>query len=112
MFVLSEQQVSFILNDIRRNGIELEELQLNLLDHICCIVENEMRSDQNFEEFYRSIIPRFFKRELREIQEETDLLLTFKNYYTMKKVMIISGTISAIAVVFGSIFKIQVSSYI
>ncbi|MCX6311764.1 MAG: hypothetical protein NT084_09020 [Bacteroidetes bacterium] len=107
MFVLSEQQVSFILNDIRRNGIELEELQLNLLDHICCIVENEMRSDQNFEEFYRSIIPRFFKRELREIQEETDLLLTFKNYYTMKKVMIISGTISAIAVVFGSIFKIQ-----
>ncbi|CAN5261151.1 hypothetical protein BH09BAC5_BH09BAC5_14380 [soil metagenome] len=107
MFVLSEQQVSFILNDIRRNGIELEELQLNLLDHICCIIENEMPPDRNFEEFYRSIIPRFFKKELREIQEETELLLTFKNYYAMKKVMIISGGFSAIAIVAGSFFKIM-----
>jgi hypothetical protein len=40
------------------------------------------------EEVYRKVLPRFFKKELREIQEETDLLLTFKNYYAMKKVMI------------------------
>lgn len=107
MFVLSEQQVSFILDDIRRNGIELEELQLNLLDHICCIIENEMKPDQNFEEFYRKIIPRFFKRELGEIQEETDLLLTFKHYYAMKKVMLISGAIAAIGVIAGSLFKVM-----
>src|SRR3954470_71709 len=98
MFVLNEQQVSFILNDIRRNGIELEDLQLNLLDHICCIIENEMKPDQDFTEFYREIIPRFFKRELGEIQEETNLLLTFKNYYAMRKVMIISGAFAAIGV--------------
>lgn len=107
MFVLSEQQVSFILDDIRRNGIEREELQLDLLDHICCIIENEMNPDQDFGEFYQEIIPRFFKRELGEIQEETDLLLTFKNYYTMKKVMLYSGTFAAIGVVAGSFFKIM-----
>jgi hypothetical protein len=105
MIVLSEEQVSFILDDIKRNGIELEELQLNLLDHICCIIENEMKPGQDFYEFYRKIIPRFFKRELGEIQEETDLLLTFKHYYTMKKVMLYSGTFAAILVVAGSIFK-------
>lgn len=107
MYVLSEQQVSFILNDIRRNGIELEELQLNLLDHICCIIETEMPPDANFDEFYRSIIPRFFKRELREIQEETNLLLTFKHYYAMKKVMIASGAFSAFGFILGSFFKIM-----
>ncbi len=107
MFVLNDQQVSFILNDIRRNGIELEELQLNLLDHICCVIENEMPPEKSFEEFYRSILPRFFRHELREIQEETDLLLTFKHYYAMKKVMIISGTISATAFVLGSFFKVM-----
>ena len=63
MFVLSEQQVSFILDDIRRNGIELEELQLNLLDHICCVIENEMSPEQDFDEFYRIVIARFYKRE-------------------------------------------------
>lgn len=107
MYVLNEQQVSFILDDIRRNGIEMEELQLNLLDHICCIVENEMPPDTNFDEFYRNIIPRFFKRELREIQEETNLLLTFKHYYAMKNVMIKSGAISAIGIIAGAIFKIM-----
>ncbi len=107
MYVLNEQQISFILDDIRRNGIEMEELQLNLLDHICCIVENEMPPDKNFDDFYRSIIPRFFKRELREIQEETNLLLTFKHYYAMKNVMIKSGAISAVGIILGSIFKIM-----
>ncbi len=105
MFILSEQQVSFILDDIRRNGIGLEELQLDLLDHICCVIENEMKPDQNFEDFYLEIIPRFFKRKLGEIQEETDLLLTFKHYYAMKKIMLISGALAAIGIVVGSLFK-------
>jgi hypothetical protein len=107
MFVLSDEQVSFILDDIKRNGIGLEELQLNLLDHICCIIENEMPPGENFEEFYRKIIPRFFKRRLGEIQEETELLLTFKHYYAMKKAMLYSGTFAAIGVIAGSIFKVM-----
>ncbi|MES2836750.1 MAG: hypothetical protein V4667_04465 [Bacteroidota bacterium] len=66
-----------------------------------------MPPEKNFEEYYRSVIPRFFKRELREIQEETNLLLTFKNYYAMKKVMLLSGAFSAFAFIAGSIFKIM-----
>lgn len=107
MYVLKDEHISFILEDIRRNGIESEELQLDLLDHICCVIETEMLPDKNFDEFYRSIIPRFYKRELKEIQEETQLLLTFKNYYAMKKVMIISGAFSAFTFTIGSLFKIM-----
>lgn len=107
LYVLSEKQVDFILNDIRRNGIHTEELQLNLLDHICCVIENEMSPEKSFDEFYRSVLSRFFKKELKEIQEETDLLLTFKNYYTMKKVMLRSGMFSAAVFTIGAIFKIM-----
>ncbi len=107
MYVLSEKQVDFILNDIRRNGIQTEELQLNLLDHICCLIENEMSPENDFDEIYRSVLSRFFKKELKEIQEETDLLLTFKNYYAMKKVMLRSGMFSAVAFTIGAIFKIM-----
>jgi len=91
MYTLSEQQIDFILNDIKSRGVVMEDLQLNLLDHICCIVENELNLDDDFDQFYQDIIPRFFKKELKEIEEETILLLTFKNYYTMKKIMLISG---------------------
>lgn len=107
MYVLKDEQIKFILDDIRRNGIESEELQLSLLDHICCVIETEMLTESHFEEFYRSILPRFFKRELREIQEETNLLLTFKNYYTMKKVMLYSGGFSAITFIIGAFFKLM-----
>lgn len=107
MYVLKDEQVKFILEDIRRNGIESEELQLSLLDHICCVIETEMLAESHFEEFYRSILPRFFKRELREIQEETNLLLTFKNYYAMKKIMLIGGMFSAITFIIGAILKVM-----
>lgn len=107
MYVLTDEQIEFIRNDIRRNGIELEELQLDLLDHICCVIETEHTAENDFEAFYRSILPRFYKRSLREIQEETHLLLTFKNYYAMKKIMFMSGAFSAFIVLIGSLFKIM-----
>jgi hypothetical protein len=105
--VLDDKQVQFILNDIRRNGIEMEDLQLSLLDHICCVIEEEWSTNVSFEEKYHEVLPRFFKKELSEIQEETKLLLTFKNYYAMKKMMIVSGAISAFGFFIGSMFKIM-----
>jgi len=107
MYCLTDEQVEYILNDIRRNGVEMEDLQLNLLDHICCMVEHNLEENGDFEGFYRNAIKQFYKKELREIEDETIRLLTFKNYYGMKKVMIVTGAISAVAFIFGSIFKVM-----
>ena len=107
MYCLTDQQVEYILNDIRRNGIETEDLQLNLLDHVCCILERSLKENDDFERFYRDTIRQFYKRELREIEEETINLLTFKNYYAMKKVMLASGAFSAFALISGSFFKVM-----
>ena len=108
MYCISEAQIEYILNDIRRNGVEMEDLQLNLLDHVCCIIEQNLKDGDDFEGFYKNTIKQFYKKELREIEEETITILTFKNYYAMKKVMIISGAISAAAFITGSFFKIMV----
>lgn len=105
MYSLSDEQIDYILSDIRRNGVETEDLQFNLLDHICCIIEQNLEATGDFEDFYRQTIKQFYKTELREIEEETTLLLTFKNYYAMKKTMIASGAFSAITFVLGSFFK-------
>ncbi|OJW81403.1 MAG: hypothetical protein BGO69_14020 [Bacteroidetes bacterium 46-16] len=107
MYCITEQQIDYILDDIRRNGIDMEDLQLNLLDHICCIIEQELEENDDFERFYHKTVQQFYKHELREIEEETINLLTFKNYYAMKKAMYISGAISVGAFVIGSLFKIM-----
>ncbi len=107
MYSLNEQQIDFILCDIKSRGVEMEDLQTDLLDHICCIMESELEPDGDFESFYRKTIPRFFKKELREIEEETVLLLTFKHYYAMRKVMFITGAISVAGFIIGSFFKVM-----
>lgn len=107
MYILSEKQIDYILNDIKVRGVEMEDLQLNLLDHVCCIIEYELEPGGNFETFYHQTIPRFFKNELKEIEEETTLLLTFKHYYAMKKTMNTVGMIASIGIVLGAIFRFQ-----
>jgi hypothetical protein len=106
MHCLSEEQIDFILDDIRARGIELEDLQSNLLDHVCCIIEENLKEGDDFERFYFEIIKQFFKKDLFEIEEETISLLTFKHYYTMKNIMIKSGAISAILSFTGILMKL------
>lgn len=105
MYTINDKQIDFILNDIRRRGVEMEDLQYNLLDHICCIIEQNLNPDGDFEDFYKKTIPKFFKHGLWEIEEETINLLIFKNYYTMKKIMIYSGTISSAIFFAGLVLK-------
>lgn len=105
MYTLSETQIDFILDDIRRNGIELEDLQLNLLDHICCIVEQNLEDNGDFEQFYFSTRKMFYKHHLKEIEEETISLMTYKNYYMMKKIMMISGVVSVALMTMGIVLK-------
>lgn len=105
MYRISDQQIDFILNDISARGIEMESLQQNLLDHICCIIEHDLEEHGDFERFYQKTVKTFYKDALWEIEEETLKLLIFKNYYTMKKTMIVSGTFSAAIMSLGIFFK-------
>ena len=57
MIELSKQQVDFILKDIQSNGIKTSDLQLNLLNHICCLLEREMSDLSQFNECYPKILP-------------------------------------------------------
>jgi len=106
MYQITDQQMDYILNDIRRNGIHMEDLQLNLLDHICCLVEYNLKETDDFESFYHRTIKQFYSKELKEIEEETIQLLTFKNYFMMKKIMIAGGVFSTFAFLSGSFFKV------
>lgn len=106
MYSISDEQVDYILNDISARGIKTEDLRQNILDHVCCIIEQDLEANGDFGRFYLQTIERFYKKELCEIEEETLLLLTFKNYYTMKKVMIGSGAAAAFLLLAGSILKL------
>jgi hypothetical protein len=87
MYSITDEQIEFILNDIKQRGVKIESLQLNLLDHICCIIEKDPEAEHDFEKVYEKTIRTFFKTELAEIEKETLILLKFKHYYAMKRVL-------------------------
>lgn len=105
MHRITDDEVDFILDDIAKRGVTTEDVRYNILDHVCCIIENEMSEEMNFQEFYRQTIARFYRKELGEIEEETQQLLTFKHFYAMKKTLKISGVTSIILILLGVIFK-------
>ncbi len=107
MYRISNNEVDYILDDIKRRGVELEDLQFNLLDHVCCIIEQEKPDGTDFYKFYEDIIVRFYEKELKEIEVETNNLLTFKNYYAMKRIMKIMGLLTALMMLVGAIFKLM-----
>lgn len=102
---VTSEQVDYILDDLSSRGIVLEDLRDDLLDHMCCIIECEMSEDDNFYQFYESVLPRFFKESLEEIQRETDNLLRFKNFYSMIRTMKITGLLTVVFTILGAIFK-------
>lgn len=107
MLSLTEEQITFIENDIKVRGITSPDLSIDLLDHICCLIENELDEYRNFETVYQRTLLLFGEKGLKEIQDETNRLLTFKHYYFMNSTMKISGYVSSMLILIGSFFKFQ-----
>lgn len=107
MFSLTEQQIAFIEKDIKVRGVTSPDLNIDLLDHICCLIEVNLDEHGNFETVYQETLLLFGEKGLKEIQEETNRLLTFKHYYIMNSTMKISGYVSSLMILSGAFFKFK-----
>lgn len=101
MFYLTDEHIDFIIRDVAEKGITEKGLQESIVDHICCVLEEELSENANFETSYKKVISRFFKKELKELQEETDLLLASKTIDRLKKTLQISGVLSVVFLAIG-----------
>ena len=102
---ISDKEVEFIFDDIRSRGVVTKDVGENLLDHICCVLEQEMTPEDDFYKCYESTIVRFYDSDLSEIEDETQKLLTFKYYYAMRRVMKVSSLVALVLILLGVVFK-------
>jgi hypothetical protein len=103
---LSLHHIDQISSDISRQEIIFSHLLDDLIDHVCCDVENEMQKGLNFTEAYSRVKQKMGSRRIKEIQEET-LYLVDTKYRYMKNIMKISGVAGTIMFGFAALFKIQ-----
>ncbi|MBI5008153.1 MAG: hypothetical protein HZB98_00530 [Bacteroidia bacterium] len=104
---LSLRNIDQIRNDIRNEEITFSHLLDDLIDHVCCDVEYEMRSGLDFHDAYRRVKQKIGSgRRIREIQEET-LYAVDSKYRKMKNTMKISGIAGTLIFGCATLFKIQ-----
>jgi hypothetical protein len=76
----------------------------DVLDHVCCMVEEYMNAGRDFESSYDQVLKSIGERALPEIQHQT-LLNLDKKYQRMKNFTYVFGLSSAIVTILGSLFK-------
>jgi hypothetical protein len=104
---LTDEEVDFIREDIRRRGVFTESLQEDLLDHLCCYIEAQPGDGRPFGEIYRQAVEAFGHNGLQQVQDETLFLINNKHLTTMKKLMYISGAFASITLIAGAFFKLH-----
>jgi hypothetical protein len=85
MYDLSKQEIEFIIDDMMAQGITTESIRLNLLDHVCIIIEQNLGENDDFEKYYFSTIRKFYIRKLSEIENEAQILLRYKNHWALNR---------------------------
>lgn len=106
MFMLNDEQVAIVTNDVENQGINFSHLGTDLIDHVCCDIEERMYDGIPFYDAYEQVKKDFGIKGLRQIQQDT-LMLIDKNYRIMKNSMKLIGALSLALMAFGAMFKIM-----
>lgn len=105
MYALDKKQVDLIVADVEQARITFSHLADDLIDHICCEVENQMWDGKSFDEAYDLVKQQTGIKVLQKIQENTHYLID-KNYRIMKMTMRITGNISLALLALGTVLKL------
>jgi len=103
---LSLRDIALISRDVSSQEIIFPHLADELIDHICCDVENEMQNGMSFHDAYNIVRGKIGRRRLKEIQEET-LYAVDTKYKNMKQTMKISAIAGTVLLGFSALFKIM-----
>jgi hypothetical protein len=103
---LSLLNIDQISKDIRKQEITFPHLADELIDHICCDVEYEMKNGLSFHDAYLAVKEKIGHRRLKEIQEET-LYAVDTKYRQMKSTMKISAIAGTVMLGFAALFKVM-----
>jgi len=101
---LSHNQIEIIRAQIARS-IHLQSLQDDVLDHVCCALEDSDGLEGEFEMAVHAVVNDLAPEGLVRLQRDTLLLLNIKNN-VMKRLMYALGLVTAITSSMGICFKL------
>jgi len=102
---LNESQIERIAGMVNKSAIVSAEMKEDLIDHLCCIAEDEMSKGKDFEMALQAALQRFCPNGLDEIQNETLFLFTSKSRKRLDQTLYFSGFIALTGVLATAVMK-------
>lgn len=102
--VTIDDNLDRIRSDLVRRGLTYDPLMDDLLDHVCCLVEEGMNEGGDFESTYSHVLDSIGEKSLHEIQHRT-LLNLDRKFQNMKKYTYIIGLSAALLSLVAALFK-------
>ncbi len=93
-----------IRTDLISRGLTCDRLIDDLLDHVCCMVEEDMNAGRDFDSSYDRVLESIGDKQLQELQHQT-LLNLDKKFQRMKNFTYLFGLTSALLTIIGAFFK-------
>lgn len=103
--MIAAEQLTIINREVKKFIVN-EMLKDDLVDHLCCVIEDELKKGKPFDEAFNDAIQELAPDGLEEIQHETTRLLNPFKIIFMKKITYISGLITTIGMTMGVTLKI------
>ncbi len=106
MQYLRKQDIARISKILKKEGIHYSHLYEDLLDHICCDVEDEMKKGNTFKNAYEKVTKNIGNNGLKEVQDATIIYVNL-NLLIMKKLMNYLAGIASVILACSLIFKLN-----
>lgn len=102
--IIIDDNIERIESDLKARGMTYDRLIDDLLDHVCCLIEEGMETGKDFETSYSQVLDSVGEYRLKEIEHHT-LLLLDKKFQKMKKTTYVIGLVAAFIMLFGTLAK-------
>ncbi len=106
MSQLSKEDIDFLQRSLVQKEIKYDPLVDEILDHICCEVEDLMEAGMSFSDAYLRFSKSLQPKALKTLEDETIHLVNYK-LFIMKKAIYILASIVISLFILGFLFRIM-----
>ncbi|MEM6846155.1 MAG: hypothetical protein AAF944_29410 [Bacteroidota bacterium] len=103
--MITEEQVQIIDAQIQKSTIKDKKLRDDLLDHLCCLVEDDLLQGVDFQQACQLAFAQLAPHGLDEIQQETIFLVHQHRIMTLRRFIFLSGYLFLLISLTGLYFK-------
>lgn len=105
MYQLEDNEVALVAQRLGNAKAGNKALFTDLLDHVCCCMEQEMSAGADFESAWKRACETVCPDGIADIEEELFFLLHFNKQLNMKRILFSSGFLSTFLVSTGILFR-------